>query len=84
MTIIGLILLGLLVGALGRLLHPGKDPMGWIATLALGVASVLIAGLLVGDGHGFLRFVIAVVVGVVLVAILNAFMRNRGTRSRFA
>jgi uncharacterized membrane protein YeaQ/YmgE (transglycosylase-associated protein family) len=83
MTIIGLILLGLLVGALGRLLHPGRDPMGWLATLAVGVVSVLVAGLVVGNHHGILRFVIAVAVGVVLVAILNGLMRNR-RHSRFA
>ena len=39
-----LIIVGLIVGALGRALHPGKDPMGWILTLALGVVSLIIAG----------------------------------------
>jgi uncharacterized membrane protein YeaQ/YmgE (transglycosylase-associated protein family) len=83
MTILWLILLGLLVGALGRLLHPGRDPMGWLATLAVGIASVLISGLLIGKGHGFLRFAIAVAIGVVLVALLNGVMRGR-SRSRMA
>ena len=41
-----LIIVGLIVGALGRALHPGKDPMGWILTLALGVVSLIIAGLI--------------------------------------
>jgi uncharacterized membrane protein YeaQ/YmgE (transglycosylase-associated protein family) len=30
-----LIIVGLVVGALGRLFRPGRDPMGWIATLAV-------------------------------------------------
>ena len=64
--IIGLILIGLVVGALGRLFHPGRDKMGLLMTMVIGVASVLIAGLLI---HGFLGFVIAVVIGVVLVAL---------------
>jgi uncharacterized membrane protein YeaQ/YmgE (transglycosylase-associated protein family) len=64
--IIGLIVAGLIVGALGRLFHRGRDPMGLLMTLAIGVASVLIAGLLIG---GFLGFVLAVIIGVGLVAL---------------
>ena len=70
----GLILLGLVVGALGRLFHKGRDPMGLVMTIAIGVASVLIAGLLI---HGFLGFVVAVVVGVLLVALWSRFVAAR-------
>jgi uncharacterized membrane protein YeaQ/YmgE (transglycosylase-associated protein family) len=72
--IIGLILIGLVVGALGRLFHPGRDKMGLATTMVIGVASVLIAGLLVG---GFLGFVVAVVVGIVLVALWSRFVEPR-------
>lgn len=74
--IIGLILIGLVVGALGRLFHPGRDRMGLLMTMAIGVASVVIAGLLVG---GFLGFVVAVVVGVVLVALWSRLVEPRRT-----
>jgi uncharacterized membrane protein YeaQ/YmgE (transglycosylase-associated protein family) len=74
MHIIGLILLGLVVGALGRLFHKGRDPMGLVMTIAIGVASVLIAGLLI---HGFLGFIVAVVVGVLLVALWSRFAAAR-------
>lgn len=80
MRIIGLILLGLVVGALGRLFHKGRDPMGLVMTIVIGVASVLIAGLLI---RGFLGFVVAVVVGVLLVALwsrLVAARRSPGSR----
>jgi uncharacterized membrane protein YeaQ/YmgE (transglycosylase-associated protein family) len=30
---------GAIVGALGRLLHPGRDPMGWLLTIAIVIAS---------------------------------------------
>jgi uncharacterized membrane protein YeaQ/YmgE (transglycosylase-associated protein family) len=66
MYIVGLIIVGLLVGALGRLFHPGRDRMGILRTLVIGVASVLIAGLIIG---GFLGFVVAVVIGVLLVSL---------------
>lgn len=72
--IVGLVLLGLLVGALGRLFHPGHDRMGLLTTMAIGVASVLIAGLLIG---GFLGFVLAVVIGVILVAAWSRLQARR-------
>jgi uncharacterized membrane protein YjjP (DUF1212 family) len=56
--------------------------MGILATIAIGVVSVLVAGLLVG---GFLGFVVAVIVGVVLVAAVSHLMeRNRAPRWRRA
>ena len=72
--IIGLIVLGLLVGALGRLFHPGHDRMGLVMTMVIGVASVVIAGLLIG---GLLGFILAVVIGVVLVALWSRYIESR-------
>ena len=74
--IIGLILVGLVVGALGRLFHPGSDPMGLVMTTVIGVASLLIAGLLIG---GFLGFVVAIIIGVVLVALWSRLVEPRRT-----
>jgi uncharacterized membrane protein YeaQ/YmgE (transglycosylase-associated protein family) len=74
--IIGLILLGLLVGLLGRLFHPGRDKMGLLMTIGIGVASVVIAGMLI---RGFLGFVVAIIVGVVLVALWSRLVEARRT-----
>jgi uncharacterized membrane protein YeaQ/YmgE (transglycosylase-associated protein family) len=84
MTIIWLIVAGLIVGALGRLVNPGRDPMGWLATLAIGVVSVLVVGLLVGgdDGIGFWGYVLAVIVAAVLVTIVGRLLP--GDRDRRA
>lgn len=73
MEIIWLIIAGLIVGVLGRFVKPGADPMGWLATIAVGVASVLIVGLLIGgdDGIGFWGYVLAVIVAAILVAIVG-------------
>lgn len=62
-----LIIVGLIVGALGRLLHPGKDPLGWILTLVLGVVSLIIAGLIFNSG--VLQFIIGILIAAVLLAI---------------
>ena len=65
--IIGLIIVGLIVGALGRLLHPGPDPMGVLMTIAIGIGSTLLVFWLVGGG--ILGWILAIVVAIVLVAV---------------
>jgi uncharacterized membrane protein YeaQ/YmgE (transglycosylase-associated protein family) len=74
--IIGLIVVGLIVGALGRLFHPGTDSMGVLMTIAIGIASALLVGWLVGGG--ILGFILAVIVAVVLVALVS---RMHGPRT---
>ena len=43
-SIIGWIVSGLIIGAIARLLVPGRDPMGWIATIVLGIVGSLVGG----------------------------------------
>jgi uncharacterized membrane protein YeaQ/YmgE (transglycosylase-associated protein family) len=76
MEIIWLIIAGLIVGALGRLVNPGRDPMGWLLTLAIGVGSVLIVGLVLGgdDGIGFWGYVLAVIIAAVLVTVVGRLL----------
>jgi uncharacterized membrane protein YeaQ/YmgE (transglycosylase-associated protein family) len=75
--LIGLIIVGLVVGLLGRLFHPGSDPIGLLMTLVIGVASALIAGWLI-DGV-ILSFIVAVIVAVILVALFARFVGPRRT-----
>ena len=65
MHFIWFIIVGAIVGALGRLLHPGRDPMGWLLTIAIGVVSMLVAALI---SSGWLAFIIGVIVAVILQA----------------
>jgi uncharacterized membrane protein YeaQ/YmgE (transglycosylase-associated protein family) len=44
MGIIGFIVLGLIAGAIARLILPGKQPGGWIVTLVLGVIGAILGG----------------------------------------
>lgn len=46
MSVIYLLVFGLIFGALGRLLLPGKDPMGLLGTMAIGIVGSLIGGFL--------------------------------------
>ncbi|MEO0062778.1 MAG: hypothetical protein RLZZ08_1338 [Pseudomonadota bacterium] len=49
-NIIGAIFSGLIIGALGRFFFPGDVPMGWIATILLGIGGSLVASLVVSRG----------------------------------
>lgn len=79
MSIIGWLLFGLVVGALARLLVPGRDPMGWIGTILLGLVGSFVGGLLadlIFDDEAIGLF--GAVVGAILVLLAyNAFVRNR-------
>ena len=72
---IWLIIVGAVVGALGRLLHPGRDPMGWIVTILIGIASLVIAGLIFSSG--WLQFLVGIIVAIVLVALVGRFFGER-------
>jgi uncharacterized membrane protein YeaQ/YmgE (transglycosylase-associated protein family) len=80
LQIIGLIIAGLIVGALGRLFHPGRDPMGILETIAIGVVSVLIAGVLIG---GLLGFLLAIAIGVAIVALWAHYIERPSQTSRW-
>jgi len=71
---IWLIIVGAIVGALGRFFHPGADPMGWIVTILLGIVSLIIGGII---ANGFWAFVIGVIIAVVLTAIYGRMMSGR-------
>ena len=78
MEIIGLIIVGLIVGALGRLVNPGRDPMGLILTMAIGVAAVLLVYNLLIDG--WIGFIVSVIVAAVLVTIVGRMWPGEGRR----
>jgi uncharacterized membrane protein YeaQ/YmgE (transglycosylase-associated protein family) len=81
--IIAVAFTGLVLGALGRLLLPGRDPMTLLQTMLVGISGSLIAGLIAyyafdrKEGPGFL---FALLCTIVLVYAVRK-MRERGTRS---
>ncbi|MGH3384516.1 MAG: GlsB/YeaQ/YmgE family stress response membrane protein, partial [Nocardioidaceae bacterium] len=71
---IGFIIAGLVIGALARLIKPGRQSIGIIATLLLGLAGSVIGGTiawLLGTGSiwelNILGFVLAVVAALLLI-----------------
>lgn len=84
---IGFIIAGLVIGALARLVKPGKQDLGLLATLLLGLAGSVIGGLianLLGTGGIFelniLGFIIAVVAAVLLIGVAEGLVGSKRKR----
>lgn len=79
-----IILIGFIVGVLARLLKPGKDSMGIILTILLGIAGALSSGW-VGQATGYYEpgqpagFIGALVGAIVILVIVSLFRRKRTT-----
>lgn len=81
---IGFIVAGLVIGALARLIKPGKQNLSLLATLLLGLAGSVIGGVvasLLGTGDifelNFLGFIVAVIASVLLVGTAEALTGRR-------
>ena len=86
MSILGWILFGLIVGALAKLVMPGRDPGGIIVTMLLGIAGAVIGGFVgralgfYGEGEAagfFMSFL-----GAVILLALYRMMIGRRTAAR--
>ena len=79
-TIILYVVVGLIVGALARLILPGRDPIGIIGTIVLGVVGAVIGGYLwqaiFGPNEG-VAWIGSVIVAVLLLAIYRAATYRR-------
>jgi uncharacterized membrane protein YeaQ/YmgE (transglycosylase-associated protein family) len=76
-AMVGAIILGIVAGYIGRLLMPGRDKMGFIATMVLGLAGAVVGFLVftellgIGDNEMFdLGGLIGAVIGVMVLLLL--------------
>ena len=82
---IGAIILGIVAGYIGRLLMPGRDKMGFIATMLLGLGGAVVGFLIftellgIGDDKMFdLGGLIGAVIGVmILLALYRMALKNK-------
>jgi uncharacterized membrane protein YeaQ/YmgE (transglycosylase-associated protein family) len=81
---IGFIVAGLIIGALARLIKPGKQRLGILATLILGLVGSVIGGTianLLGTGDimelNVLGFVVAVIASILLIGVAEAIAQSR-------
>jgi uncharacterized membrane protein YeaQ/YmgE (transglycosylase-associated protein family) len=77
------IVLGFVIGVLAKFLHPGKENMGFMVTILLGIAGSFLAGVIgqflgwyqAGEGAGFIASV------VVAILLLVIYGKVRGGQS---
>jgi uncharacterized membrane protein YeaQ/YmgE (transglycosylase-associated protein family) len=77
--IIGWIVIGLIIGAIARLVVPGRQPIGILATILIGILGSVIGGIIAyyaGIGRGAVSFLIAVAVAAVLVFLATGTGRR--------
>lgn len=82
MDIIWMILLGLVAGAIAKLLMPGRDPGGWIVTILLGIAGSFVGGFLaknlLGRGDGDLTSgLIGSIIGAMILLLIYRLVAGR-------
>jgi uncharacterized membrane protein YeaQ/YmgE (transglycosylase-associated protein family) len=82
--ILGVLLLGLVAGSIGKLLMPGKDPGGFVATIFIGIAGAFIGwaiftfALGIGDPEVFdFSGILGAIIGVmILLGLYRVFARG--------
>lgn len=76
------LLAGIVIGALGRLIVPGRQAIGWILTFALGLVGAVLGGFL-AEGMDVERWwvvlIFQVVVAAILVALVSLLIRDKVT-----
>lgn len=86
-TIIGWILFGLIVGFIARALVPGKDNIGLLATIGLGILGSVVGGLVLSLFTGRISlsnpvgWIGSVVFAIILLVIYNKVTGRKRTRA---
>jgi uncharacterized membrane protein YeaQ/YmgE (transglycosylase-associated protein family) len=83
MHIIWTLLLGLIVGIIAKFIYPGRDNMGWILTIILGIAGAFVATYLgqlagiyqPGQAAGF----IGAIVGALILLFIYHLIKRRAS-----
>jgi uncharacterized membrane protein YeaQ/YmgE (transglycosylase-associated protein family) len=71
---------GLIIGALARLLLPGRDPIGCLATIGLGVLGAVVGGYVwqeVFDRNDDISWIGAIIAAMILLFIFRSFTYRR-------
>jgi len=84
-SILGAIVIGAVIGAIGRLLLPGRQAIGWILTIIVGIVAALVGTLLAQvlgvettPGIDWIELLMQVVLAMVGVGLVAGLRRGRG------
>lgn len=84
MSIIGSIIAGIIVGVIARLVLPGRQAIGWVMTIVLGILGAIIGWFLAAalgvestGGVDWIRWIISVVVAAILIVGYERFTARK-------
>ena len=77
-TIIVLLVVGLVVGALARAVLPGRQALPIWLTSLIGAGSLLLAGLIIPGRHLLVEVIVGVVIAAAVIALTQGGIRSRG------
>lgn len=86
MGILTWIIVGLIAGALGKLIMPGDDPGGIIVTILLGIAGAFVGGFVMfnvlgfGQGGFIWSIIVATIGAIILLALYRLIVGRRTAR----
>src|SRR5574337_1028536 len=74
-------MIGLIVGAVAKLLMPGPDPGGWLVTILLGIAGSWVGGLVFGflGLHGLASSLIGAILGAMLLLAIYRVIKKKSS-----
>ncbi|MFI6742096.1 GlsB/YeaQ/YmgE family stress response membrane protein [Nonomuraea sp. NPDC050451] len=82
-SILGAIVIGAVIGAIGRLLLPGRQAIGWILTVVVGIVAALVGTLIAQvlgvettPGIDWIELVMQVVLAIVGVGLVAGLRRG--------
>ncbi len=83
-AIIGSVIAGLIIGAVARLILPGKQDISILMTIIIGVVSSLIVGIIFGaafkNGHPWISWIIAVIVAAGAIVLYGNMTGRKQVR----
>jgi uncharacterized membrane protein YeaQ/YmgE (transglycosylase-associated protein family) len=72
---------GLIIGALARLILPGKQSMSWGLTMVIGIVSAIVGGILwnaVFSGNEGVAWIGSLIVAIVIIVLYERVVAKRG------
>lgn len=81
MQILGLILIGIVIGVIARLVLPGRQSIGMLLTILLGIAGAVVGGVIasaIGEGDIWELNLVGTLVGIVAAVLLIALAESMG------
>ena len=77
MSILWMIIIGLIAGAIAKLIMPGRDPGGIVVTILLGIAGSLLGGFLFGGRDGSVGIIGSIVGALILLFVYRLLVGRR-------